>query len=430
MSKVDVDSKTSNMSGDTVSMSFKDWKMKKESMDKNSTSDKKKPKRQSNQNKSFNSTNVNPLPPPLLSLGVCNQNGNQFYGNGGFRNGGGINNMNNFNNGDGMNNMNNFNNGWFNNGYRNNFGFRNNGFNNFDNGDFECNMRSMDMFNNNAFNQNIRCNNNGFRKDMDFGFMDNNSNVGGNRNFSDNFFKSDSFFDQKDMMKKTIDENPFRNNTRAKQLLDELKNSSKKTPPEKRNAAQKTNLERRDVKLNPSKNNTLPKTQPVPNIRKPFVPKPSVEISGSIEERKRDWKEYRDAMKPFKNREFYNAKRVVQRLGKKDPSELDEKDKFRLQNAQERIAAYKQRLAEKYDHYVPSPSKPDEEKGQLYILKKGNQSDWPAKKVNIDQYKNYGNFGEIPRGDYSSTGRKILGAGTNKYPGFVSGGTMNSISQF
>ncbi|CAD6999687.1 unnamed protein product [Ceratitis capitata] len=59
------------------------------------------------------------------------------------------------------------------------------------------------------------------------------------------------------------------------------------------------------------------------------------------EEKQRLWREYRQAMKPFKHREFANAKRVVQRLGKKSLDELDEKDRSRLDRAVEYINAHK-----------------------------------------------------------------------------------------
>lgn len=62
------------------------------------------------------------------------------------------------------------------------------------------------------------------------------------------------------------------------------------------------------------------------------------------EQKTRLWREYRQAMKPFKNREFKNAKRVVQRLGKKSYEELDEKDRTRLDRAVEAVNAHKEML--------------------------------------------------------------------------------------
>lgn len=80
-------------------------------------------------------------------------------------------------------------------------------------------------------------------------------------------------------------------------------------------------------------------------IAKPQAP-PAM-IANTPEEREqktRMWREYRQAMKPFKNREFKNAKRVVQRLGKKTYEELDEKDRVRLDRAVEAVNAHKEML--------------------------------------------------------------------------------------
>ncbi|XP_050319844.1 uncharacterized protein LOC126752877 [Bactrocera neohumeralis] len=74
---------------------------------------------------------------------------------------------------------------------------------------------------------------------------------------------------------------------------------------------------------------------------------PPAMIANTPEEREqktRLWREYRQAMKPFKNREFKNAKRVVQRLGKKTYEELDEKDRVRLERAVEAVNAHKEML--------------------------------------------------------------------------------------
>ncbi|XP_054742163.1 uncharacterized protein LOC129247186 [Anastrepha obliqua] len=80
-------------------------------------------------------------------------------------------------------------------------------------------------------------------------------------------------------------------------------------------------------------------------IIKPQAPPPMQANTPELrEEKQRMWREYRQAMKPFKNREFSNAKRVVQRLGKKNYEELDEKDRSRLDRAWEAVNAHKDML--------------------------------------------------------------------------------------
>uniref|UniRef100_A0A1I8PX14 Uncharacterized protein n=1 Tax=Stomoxys calcitrans TaxID=35570 RepID=A0A1I8PX14_STOCA len=440
-------------------LSFKDWKTMKDGLDKKS-SPIKKGKEQHNKKRNSNlrsnsgpnniqtrtsNRNVNMFPPPLMSLGVANtleENLNQYFGNSG-NNSFAFNNMmsgfcGNMNSAfEGFNNMNgNFNNNTTSKYNSNNM--RNNGFNNNMNSGFGNDMNygsnssmgrafgNCNMNNSNSFRQNNNMSN-GFNNDLNSGYS-----------MPDNFFKTDGFYDQKDMIKKTMEENPFRNSVRGRKMFDDMKNSAFKNKDEQKRMPNKIKPNRNNQsKEYTASDDIIQKREPkifIKNSRTDSykhvqIPKPpESEIKGTLEDRKREWKEYRDAMKPFKNREFYNAKRVVQRLGKKDPSELDEKDKFRLANAQERMAFYKQRLADKYDGYVPSPNKGEAESGELFVLKKSIQDQWNAKKTDPDQFGNNANFGESY--DFSS-GRKILGAGSNfKYPGFVSGGTMTSITQY
>lgn len=420
-----------SMDGESTQMSFKDWKKQKEIQNKGELP---QPSGKSDKRKG----NSNKIPPSRINFGhndwqnrinfnemsnPSQQMGN-FFGN--------CNNM-------GWNNRQNFNgsppfgNGMagyqFNNGFHNNFnnGLQNN-CNNFQN---NCFNGFPGNFNNGPSNNfNNRQNTNDERNNPR-GRGGGNQNRGyRNANMPDNFFNTDGLYVQKDMIQETLAQNPFKYNPRAKQLIRELESK-------KKNNGKKSTHMRNDAQ---STNTTAPKSDTIKkNPTKPFVPRPKppeAEIKGTLEERKKEWREYREAMKPFKNKEFYNAKRVVQRLGKKDPSELDEKDRDRLEKARERMSAYKQKLSEKYDHYIPAPKSQDDIPGELYVLQRGSHSHWSERKSSPDQFKNSGNFGEFNSkntfdngGDSNSSGRKILG-GTSKYSSFVSGGVMASITQY
>ncbi|XP_037960457.1 putative uncharacterized protein DDB_G0286901 [Teleopsis dalmanni] len=83
-------------------------------------------------------------------------------------------------------------------------------------------------------------------------------------------------------------------------------------------------------------------------VLKPPMPPPMHAVTPETkEEKQRMWREYRQAMKPFKNREFANAKRTIQRLGKRNPEDLDQKERVRLQRAQETVSAHKMMLSQK-----------------------------------------------------------------------------------
>ncbi|XP_030569008.1 uncharacterized protein LOC115768542 [Drosophila novamexicana] len=84
-------------------------------------------------------------------------------------------------------------------------------------------------------------------------------------------------------------------------------------------------------------------------IQRPEAPPPLEDAPpGTKEDRQRQWREYRQAMKPFKNREFHNWKRTVQRLSKLPRDQLDEKQLDRLQKAEEYIGAHKAMLTIKH----------------------------------------------------------------------------------
>lgn len=269
----------------------------------------------------------------------------------------------------------------------------------------------------------------------------NNSKCSSNwRNFPDDFFVSDGIYTQRDMMQKPLPPIPLRNDVRSKNLLQELgraqnrnKERHKKTPVNKQNNLKNS--------LQPANNisnakNTIalsedPKVYvPNPNASKDgkaFIPKPKLpeeNLQISKEEKKRQWKEYREAMKPFKNREFYNAKRVVQRLGKKDASELNEKELFRLTNAREVMAAHKARLTAKYSSYVKTEEK-SSELGEVYVLKKPQSKDWEMGKGKPKENQYYV---ESQQNTDVETGRKILG-GYVSFKGFVPGGILDDTTQ-
>ncbi|KAH8353078.1 hypothetical protein KR084_008759 [Drosophila pseudotakahashii] len=115
-------------------------------------------------------------------------------------------------------------------------------------------------------------------------------------------------------------------------------------------------------------------------IQKPEAPLPLDDAPpGTKEERQRQWKEYRMAMKPFKNREFHNWKRTVQRLGKLPREQLDEQQLERLVKAEEYIGAHKAMLTVKHaERWVQQDNK--NEKGQVFVRKSSNIGSWDTPK--------------------------------------------------
>ncbi|XP_011191490.2 uncharacterized protein LOC105217929 [Zeugodacus cucurbitae] len=90
--------------------------------------------------------------------------------------------------------------------------------------------------------------------------------------------------------------------------------------------------------------NKCDKSKPTWMVKPQAPPPMAAKTPEEREHKTRLWREYRHAMKPFKNREFKNAKRVVQRLGKKNYEELEEKDRERLDWAVEAVNAHKEML--------------------------------------------------------------------------------------
>lgn len=190
---------------------------------------------------------------------------------------------------------------------------------------------------------------------------------------SENTFTSDCVYVQRDMMQKPL-RNPFRHGGQNVQLYQQFQKNSKsnKTTEETKFQSSNNYSEKKcsaDT-MKPKEPEVYIKN-PEGNSSNPYIPKPKMPEQNSdltYEEKKQQWKEYRKAMKPFKNRDFYNAKRVVQRLGKKAPCELNEKELLRLKNSQECMAAHKDRLNAKYPKYVKAEDTCND-LGELYILK-------------------------------------------------------------
>ncbi|XP_017043937.1 serine/threonine-protein kinase pakE [Drosophila ficusphila] len=140
-------------------------------------------------------------------------------------------------------------------------------------------------------------------------------------------------------------------------------------------------------------------------VQKPEAPLPLDESPpGTKEERQRQWKEYRMAMKPFKNREFHNWKRTVQRLGKLPRDQLDEQQLERLEKAEEYIGAHKAMLTVKHaERWVQQDNK--NEKGQVFVRKSANIGSWDMPK---DKTSN--GFSPKPQmQNFFGTGRAIKG---------------------
>ncbi|BFF96176.1 uncharacterized protein DMAD_13425 [Drosophila madeirensis] len=151
-------------------------------------------------------------------------------------------------------------------------------------------------------------------------------------------------------------------------------------------------------------------------IQKPEAPLPLEDSPpGTKEDRQRQWKEYRQAMKPFKNREFHNWKRTVQRLGKLPREELDEQQLERLQKAEEYIGAHKAMLTIKHaERWVQQDNQKsdDSDKTQVYVRRQVNPSYWDK----LKQKQSLANNGfqpeqldSEPATPFVGTGRAIKG---------------------
>ncbi|XP_034473628.1 uncharacterized protein LOC117781023 isoform X2 [Drosophila innubila] len=150
-------------------------------------------------------------------------------------------------------------------------------------------------------------------------------------------------------------------------------------------------------------------------IQKPEAPPPLEEAPpGTKEDRQRQWREYRQAMKPFKNREFHNWKRTVQRLSKLPRNQLDERQLERLQKAEEYIGAHKAMLTIKHaEHWVQqnnqksagSDSGTGQGQGQVFVRKQAVAT-WNRKPDNQNPFPP----GPVPaRKQTFGTGRAIKG---------------------
>jgi len=146
-------------------------------------------------------------------------------------------------------------------------------------------------------------------------------------------------------------------------------------------------------------------------IQKPEAPPPLDDIpTGTKEERQRQWKEYRMAMKPFKNREFHNWKRTVQRLGKLPRDQLDEQQLERLVKAEEYIGAHKAMLTVKHaERWVQQDNK--NEKGQVFVRKSPNIGSWdmPKDKQPPTGYSSLHEFKKTQVDKFFGPGRAIKG---------------------
>ena len=299
-----------------------------------------------------------------------------------------------------------------------------NSFNSVNNLIVHGNVTGINKFGYNATNINL----------MNYNRQNNRNCSSDYRHFAEDFFVSDSIYTQRDMMQKPLPPLPSRN------LLQELGRTQsrnnerhKKSPVNKQNNLKNSLQSANNVSS--AKATTALSQEPkvyVPNPNaskdgKAFIPKPKLpeeNLQISKEEKKRQWKEYREAMKPFKNREFYNAKRVVQRLGKKDARELNEKELFRLTNAREVMAAHKARLTAKYSSYVKAEEK-SSQLGEVYVLKKPHSKDWEVEKGKRKENQNYA---ESQQNTDVETGRKILGGYVN-FKGIVPCGILDDTTK-
>ncbi|KAH8403151.1 hypothetical protein KR222_006135, partial [Zaprionus bogoriensis] len=148
-------------------------------------------------------------------------------------------------------------------------------------------------------------------------------------------------------------------------------------------------------------------------ILRPEAPPPLEEAPpGTKEDRQRQWREYRQAMKPFKNREFHNWKRTVQRLSKLPRDQLDERQLERLQKAEEYIGAHKAMLTIKHaEQWVQQSNQktgtaPATGQGQVFVRKQANPI-WEKK----DNQNTFQRAGPAParKQQIFGTGRAIKG---------------------
>lgn len=144
-------------------------------------------------------------------------------------------------------------------------------------------------------------------------------------------------------------------------------------------------------------------------IQKPEAPPPLEDAPpGTKEERQRQWKEYRMAMKPFKNREFHNWKRTVQRLGKLPRDQLDEQQLERLQKAEEYIVAHKAMLTVKHAERWVEQDK--NEKGQVFVRKSSSIGSWDMSKERPPNgFASMHDFKKQQMDTFFSPGRAIKG---------------------
>uniref|UniRef100_A0A1B0APT3 Uncharacterized protein n=1 Tax=Glossina palpalis gambiensis TaxID=67801 RepID=A0A1B0APT3_9MUSC len=279
-----------------------------------------------------------------------------------------------------------------------------------------------------------------------------------NSPYPNNFFAKDGMYRQRDNMQKPLSHyNPFRNGCVGDKHANELngnaytkgKGRKPRDKADQKNSQVTNSLKQKEANKIPTINEGVSNSDstlappplpppslmsepkiyvknPRPNTNKPFIPMPRMPEQNSDlspEERKKQWKEYREAMKPFKNREFHNAKRRVQRLSKKHPSELDEKEKAVLAKAQETMAAHKLRLSQKYSPYIRSTESQPDQLGEVYVLKQKTLKYWDSTKPTPERYDNYGNFGENVTPTTYGSGRIITG-GHGKFQSFVPGGVL------
>ncbi|XP_068141553.1 uncharacterized protein [Drosophila tropicalis] len=149
-------------------------------------------------------------------------------------------------------------------------------------------------------------------------------------------------------------------------------------------------------------------------VQKPEAPLPLEEAPpGTKEDRQRQWKEYRQAMKPFKNREFHNWKRTVQRLSKIPREQLDEQQLERLQKAEEYIGAHRAMLTIKHaERWVQQGSGSENsdsvgQQGQVYVRRPANSSSfWDQQKQGSHGFQR----ATPAKKQFFGTGRAIKGS--------------------
>lgn len=169
-------------------------------------------------------------------------------------------------------------------------------------------------------------------------------------------------------------------------------------------------------------------------ILRPEAPPPLEEAPpGTKEDRQRQWREYRQAMKPFKNREFHNWKRTVQRLSKLPRDQLDERQLERLEKAEEYIGAHKAMLTIKHaEQWVQQNNAkapvPGNGQGQVFVRKQANPF-WDKK----DNQNTFHRGGAPVRKQVFGTGRAIKGGVTgdlSTMPPLPTAAAATPIGQF